>query len=119
MAKKKKVDVNIIKYYSPVLGEIGTAGLGAVLEQSLPILEGGFIPEGLGRADGLVLEVELAVNVDVARFSDVVVIVDGVVESGVTVSCASSILITLGTLYIHHYKLLHVFLIHTSYKTLN
>lgn len=38
---------------SPVLGEMGTAGFGAALEHSLPILVGGFRPEGFGRDDGL------------------------------------------------------------------
>lgn len=38
---------------SPVLGEMGTAGLGAELEHSLPILVGGFRPDGFGRDDGL------------------------------------------------------------------
>lgn len=33
---------------------MGTAGLGAELEQSRPILEGGFKPDGLGKEDGLV-----------------------------------------------------------------
>lgn len=35
------------------LGEIGTAGFGAELEQSLPILVGGFKPDGFGKDDGL------------------------------------------------------------------
>lgn len=39
---------------SPVLGDIGTAGFGAELEHSLPILVGGFSPDGLGRDEGLV-----------------------------------------------------------------
>lgn len=38
---------------SPVLGEMGTAGFGAELEHSLPILVGGFRPDGFGRDDGL------------------------------------------------------------------
>lgn len=44
---------------------MGTAGLGAELEQSRPILEGGFKPDGLGRDDGLVESAGL-VTVDVA-----------------------------------------------------
>lgn len=32
---------------------MGTAGLGAELEHSLPILVGGLRPDGLGRDDGL------------------------------------------------------------------
>lgn len=36
----------------PVRGEAGTAGLGAELEQSRPILEGGFSPDGLGSEVG-------------------------------------------------------------------
>lgn len=32
---------------------MGTAGLGALFEHSLPIFVGGFNPEGLGKAEGL------------------------------------------------------------------
>lgn len=38
---------------SPALGEMGTAGFGVELEHSLPILVGGFRPDGFGRDDGL------------------------------------------------------------------
>lgn len=58
-----------------VLGDIGTAGFGVELEQSLPILDGGFKPEGFGKADGLtalevlgvvtLLDVEELIDVDV------------------------------------------------------
>lgn len=81
----------------PVLGEMGTAGFGAELEHNLPILVGGFRPEGFGRDDGLgvaacsggfmeeaagvavVLEASAAVGVNV-------VAVFGAAASGGTVS---------------------------------
>lgn len=46
--------LNVSEELPSVLGEMGTAGLGAELEQSRPILEGGFKPDGLGKEDGLV-----------------------------------------------------------------
>lgn len=84
---------------------MGTAGLGAELEQSRPILEGGFKPDGLGKEVGLVESAglvtgEVAVLASDAFSEDVD---DGgaggaVAESGGRVSWVSLIfLITLNT----------------------
>lgn len=63
----------------PVLGDTGTAGLGAAFEQSLPIFDGGFNPDGLENVVGLddsdLGNVDAAVlTVDVSEETD-----DGVV----------------------------------------
>lgn len=88
--------------HSPLLGEMGTAGLGAELEQSRPILEGGFKPDGLGKDVGLVesaglVTVEVAVLATDALSDDVD---DGgaggvAAESGGRVSWISLILLSL------------------------
>lgn len=62
---------------------MGTAGLGAALEHSLPILLGGFRPDGLGRDDGLGVAcsvgfVEDAAGVNVVLDSSTTVGVDAV-----------------------------------------
>lgn len=47
MCKGKIINKKNYKMYSPVLGDKGIAGLGAELEHSRPIFDGGFRPDGL------------------------------------------------------------------------
>lgn len=57
--------------YLPVLGEIGTAGFGVEFEHSLPILVGGFSPDGFGSDDGRIISDLCTVTVLVDEmFSD-------------------------------------------------
>lgn len=97
-----------IKINLPARGDIGTAGFGAALEQSLPILLGGFNPDGLGRDEGRVasdfLTDAVVLVTDAASEDTDDSGAGGASSSSSLVSCISLIFLSLS-----HFKTLHTF----------